>query len=55
MSERRYGSFQRSFWVPEGVEADKIEASFKHGVLTVSLPKTAQAQKTEKKIEIKAA
>jgi HSP20 family protein len=53
LSERRFGSFQRSFQVPDGVEADKIEASFKNGVLTVVLPKSAEAQKREKKIEIK--
>jgi HSP20 family protein len=55
LSERRYGSFQRSFGVPDGVDADKIEANFKHGVLTVTLPKTPQAQKNEKKIAIKKA
>ena len=55
LSERRYGSFQRSFGVPEGVDADKIEAYFKNGVLTVTLPKTPQAQKSEKKIAIKTA
>jgi len=53
LSERRFGSFQRSFQVPDGVEADKIEANFKNGVLTVVLPKSAEAQKREKKIEIK--
>jgi HSP20 family protein len=53
LSERRYGAFQRSFQVPDGVEADKIEASFKNGVLTVVLPKSAEAQKSAKKIEIK--
>ena len=51
-SERRYGSFRRSFQVPEGVDADKIEASFKDGVLTVKLPKTPEAQKQKKKIAI---
>ena len=55
LSERRYGSFQRSFGVPDGVDADKIEANFKNGVLTVTLPKTAQSQKSEKKIAIKKA
>jgi HSP20 family protein len=53
LSERRFGSFQRSFRVPEGVDADKIDASFKNGVLTVVLPKSAEAQKREKKIAIK--
>ena len=51
-SERRYGSFKRAFRVPEGVDADKIEASFDKGVLTIRLPKTPEAQKAEKKIEI---
>jgi HSP20 family protein len=53
LSERRYGSFQRSFGVPDGVDTDKIEAQFKNGVLTVTLPKSADAQKSEKKIAIK--
>ena len=53
LSERNYGSFQRSFRLPDGVDADKIEASFKKGVLTVMLPKTPEAQKKEKRIEIK--
>ena len=55
LSERRFGSFQRSFVLPEGVDADKIEANFVKGVLTVKLPKTAAAQKAEKKITVKAA
>lgn len=55
LSERRYGSFQRSFQLPEGVDADKIEANFAKGVLTVKLPKTTEAQKAEKKIAVKAA
>jgi HSP20 family protein len=45
VSERAYGSFQRSFTLPEGVEADKIAAIVAKGVLTVTLPKTAEAQK----------
>jgi HSP20 family protein len=55
VSERRYGSFQRSFQLPEGVDADKIDANFAKGVLTVKLPKTAEAKKAEKKIAVKAA
>jgi len=55
LQERRYGSFERCFRVPDGVDADKVEATFKNGVLTVTLPKTAEAQKAEKKIAVKAA
>jgi len=55
LSERSYGSFQRSFQVPDGVDTDKIEATFKKGVLTVALPKSVEAQKAAKKIDVKAA
>ena len=53
LRERRFGSFERALKVPDTVDTDKIEASFKKGVLTVSLPKTAEAQKPIKKIEVK--
>ncbi len=53
MSERRYGAFQRSFPLPDGVDSDKIEATFKKGVLTVTLPKKPEAIKPERKIEVK--
>jgi len=53
LSERCYGAFQRSFVVPEGVDSDKIKADFAKGVLTVTLPKAAPAQK--KTIEVKKA
>ena len=55
LSERRFGSFQRSFRIPDDVDADKIDASFKKGVLTVSLPRKPGVAKTEKKIAVKAA
>jgi HSP20 family protein len=55
LHERRFGSFERYLRVPEGVDTDKIEASFKKGVLTVTLPKKPEAQKPEKKIAVKAA
>ena len=55
LAERRYGSFQRSFSIPEGVDAARIEANFKNGVLTVTLPKTPQARKNEKKIPVRQA
>jgi len=53
VSERRFGSFQRTFRIPETVDPGKIDASFKNGVLTLTLPKTADAQKRERKIDIK--
>jgi len=53
-SERRYGSFRRAFRVPEGVDADKIAATFDKGVLKIKLPKSAEAKQQEKKIEIAA-
>jgi HSP20 family protein len=53
MRERRFGSFERALRIPDGVDTDKIEAAFKKGVLTVTLPKTAEAQKPVKKIEVK--
>ncbi len=55
LHERSFGSFERRFAVPEGVDTDKIEASFRNGVLTVILPKKPEAVKPEKKIEVKTA
>jgi HSP20 family protein len=55
MRKRSFGSFQRNFKVPDSVNTDKIEAHFKKGVLTVMLPKSAEAQKAEKKITVKSA
>jgi len=54
-SERSCGSFQRSFYVLEGVDRDKIAADFSKGVLTITLPKTAKTVERDKKIEVKAA
>lgn len=42
LSERHYGTFERSFRVADGVEADKVEANFKNGVLKVMLPKNCR-------------
>jgi len=53
-SERSYGAFRRAFRIPEDVAADKITAEFTKGVLTVSLPKTAEAQSKTRKVEVKA-
>jgi HSP20 family protein len=54
ISERRYGSFRRSFAVPEDVDADKLQATVRNGVLTVTMPKSAEAQKKERKIAVTA-
>jgi HSP20 family protein len=53
VSERRYGSFQRSFRLPEDVDPERIEAGCKDGVLTVTLPKTEQAQAGKRRIEVR--
>jgi len=53
LTERSYGSFQRSFNLPDGVDADRIAASFAKGVLTVTLPKNAESKQAERKIKIK--
>ena len=55
LQERHYGSFERSFEIPDGVDPDSIQATFKKGVLTVTLPKKVEAQKPAKKVEVKAA
>jgi HSP20 family protein len=49
--ERTYGSFQRAFTLPEGIDAEHIDAELKDGVLNVLVPKLPEAQ--PKKIEIK--
>ncbi|WP_457607700.1 Hsp20/alpha crystallin family protein [Nitratifractor sp.] len=51
--ESFYGKFERSFSLPEDVDADKIEAEAKDGVLTVRIPKAQSVDKAPKKIEIK--
>ena len=52
--ERAYGSF-RTIELPGDVDAAKIEAKFKDGVLTIELPKTKEAQERVKQIPVKAA
>jgi len=50
-SERSYGSFSRSFTLPEGSDVQHIAADLKGGVLTISVPKSAETK--TKKVEIK--
>jgi HSP20 family protein len=50
--ERSYGSFARSIRLPNEVRSDKINASYKNGVLKVVLPKSEEAKKKEVKIKV---
>jgi len=52
-TERMYGRFQRSIPFPAEVDPDKVEASFRNGVLKVSLPKSAQARERSRRIEVR--
>jgi HSP20 family protein len=52
--ERSYGNFTRSFAVPNSFDTEKIAASFKNGVLSVSLPKKEAAKPRQIKIEASA-
>lgn len=51
--ERSYGSFQRVIPLSDEIDMEKVEASFKNGVLNVALPKIAEAKSSRKKISIK--
>jgi HSP20 family protein len=51
--ERRYGSFSRSVGLPAEVETDKVDATYKNGVLKITMTKSKKA--SQKKIEVKAA
>jgi HSP20 family protein len=50
-TERFYGTFARSFTLPEAVKADKVDASYKDGVLLLAIPKAEEAK--PKSIDIK--
>jgi len=50
--ERNFGSFCRSFTLPTPVEADKVKASFKDGILKVTLPKSEKVKPKEIPINI---
>ena len=49
--ELTHGSFSRSFWLPAAVEADAASASFKDGLLTLTLPKTEEVE--PKRVQVK--
>ena len=50
--ERSYGAFLRSVELPTDVQADKVKASFKNGILEIRLPKTEEAKTKEIKVKI---
>ena len=45
--ERRSGTFKRSFALPQDVDPEQISASFRDGLLTVTVPKSAKAQRKQ--------
>ena len=50
--ERSYGSFSRSFSLPNTVNTEAIKAEYKHGVLTVELPKRAESKPKQVKVNV---
>ncbi len=51
--ERSYGSFRRSFALPDSIDPEKIQASFSKGVLKVTLPKREESKPKQFKVKIK--
>jgi HSP20 family protein len=52
VSERSFGHFERTFTLPNGMDTDKAHATFKNGCLTVAVPKTAEARKSVRKLDL---
>jgi HSP20 family protein len=52
-SERSFGSFERRIPIDTEIVADKVDAVFKNGVLTVTLPKTPEARKHFKRVPVR--
>lgn len=51
--ERSYGAFYRAITLPEGVDANNVKASYKNGVLDVTVPKKEEAKAKHISIEVK--
>jgi HSP20 family protein len=51
--ERVYGSFVRSFFLPQAVDSDRVEAEYRNGVLEVKLPKRPEAKPKQIKVAVK--
>ena len=52
LRERSFGRIERLVPLPEGLDLDSAEATFKNGVLTVRIAKTAEAQRAAKRIQV---
>jgi HSP20 family protein len=52
LTERSYGSFTRLVQLPKEVQSDKISASYKNGILKITLPKSEEAKKKEVRIKV---
>lgn len=50
--ERSYGSFTRSLRLPGQIQGDKVKATYKNGILKITLPKTEEAKKKEIKVAV---
>ena len=50
--ERRYGTFTRTFTLPQTVDAGAVKAGYEHGVLSISMPKKEAAKPKQVKVEI---
>jgi HSP20 family protein len=50
--ERRYGTFSRSFALPQSIDPQKVEAEYKQGVLTVRLPLREEARPRQVKVNV---
>ena len=55
VKERSFGSFQRSFRIPNGVDQNKIEATYANGVLDIALPKTEDVETKKRSVKVKTA
>lgn len=50
--ERTFGSFSRSFRIPDNLDQDKAKAKYENGILKIELPKKEEAKREAKKLEI---
>jgi len=53
-TERSYGRFERRIGLPRGIDKDKVSATFRNGLLTVTLPKSAAANENARRIPVNA-